>query len=478
MNLPLALDVAIGLLFIYLTLSLLSSEIQELIGTILQWRAEHLKRSVDNLVTDKEFANRLYQSPLLRSLNQQDHGFLAGIFRGVGQLLRQAYDVLSSDPNPFGDQNSGPSYIPAETFAAALLQELQLKTISQKVSEAVVRHLSQEKLALIERMLEALRNSLGDNRLLRDEFDQLADNLEQILDDFASQRLGFSGAVEQAIAQLTYFIDNTEDLLVDNHHCKDIIRRQLPYLKQAIAQTQLEPTLTEILMLVLDLSDDGSLGDYSITPRLFDIVALLKQENPHLFQQIAALPTGLKKSLLALADRVQAGADSLESGVRQMEQEIATWFDNSMARASGVYKRNAKGVAIVIGFAIAAVINVDTIYITTRLAKDTTLRATISQSANELAVQTDAPEDVATDLQAVRVAVEDALDELPLPIGWGEVNVTQQMQGMNPVWGATRRALGWGITAIALSMGAGFWYDVLGKVMHVRNTGRSEGKRD
>ena len=36
MNLPVVFDIAIGLIFIYLILSLLAAEIQELITTILQ----------------------------------------------------------------------------------------------------------------------------------------------------------------------------------------------------------------------------------------------------------------------------------------------------------------------------------------------------------------------------------------------------------------------------------------------------------
>ncbi len=31
--------------------------------------------------------------------------------------------------------------------------------------------------------------------------------------------------------------------------------------------------------------------------------------------------------------------------------------------------------------------------------------------------------------------------------------------------------LGWMVTAIAISMGANFWFDLLGKVINVRNTG-------
>jgi hypothetical protein len=47
MNLPFVLDVAIGLIFVYLILSLLTSEIQELLATLLQWRAAHLKKSIE-----------------------------------------------------------------------------------------------------------------------------------------------------------------------------------------------------------------------------------------------------------------------------------------------------------------------------------------------------------------------------------------------------------------------------------------------
>jgi hypothetical protein len=46
MNFPAMLDVAIGLFFIYLTLCLLASGIQELIATLLEWRAKQLKEAI------------------------------------------------------------------------------------------------------------------------------------------------------------------------------------------------------------------------------------------------------------------------------------------------------------------------------------------------------------------------------------------------------------------------------------------------
>ncbi len=51
MNLPFILNVLISVVFIYLILSLLASEIQELITTLLQWRAKHLKDSIESLIS-------------------------------------------------------------------------------------------------------------------------------------------------------------------------------------------------------------------------------------------------------------------------------------------------------------------------------------------------------------------------------------------------------------------------------------------
>jgi len=108
MNFPAMLDVAIGLFFIYLTLSLLVSGIQELIATVLEWRAKQLKEAIQILLGDneandpsakqaQEIAKELWNHPLIRSLNQRK------IIRG----------------------SVGPSYISSKMFAATLLEILQ-----------------------------------------------------------------------------------------------------------------------------------------------------------------------------------------------------------------------------------------------------------------------------------------------------------------------------------------------------------------
>ena len=108
MNFPAMLDVAIGLFFIYLILSLLVSGIQELIATVLEWRAKQLKEAIQIILGDNEandpsakqaqkIANDLWNHPLIRSLNQRK------ILRG----------------------SVGPSYISSKMFAATLLEIIQ-----------------------------------------------------------------------------------------------------------------------------------------------------------------------------------------------------------------------------------------------------------------------------------------------------------------------------------------------------------------
>lgn len=95
MNIPSTINVAIGLFFIYLLLSLLISEIQEfLASSIFDWRAKNLYRSIQFILGDSA-TELLYQYPLIKSWK---------------------------DYKQHSNKNSvGPSYIPNSTFALALI---------------------------------------------------------------------------------------------------------------------------------------------------------------------------------------------------------------------------------------------------------------------------------------------------------------------------------------------------------------------
>ncbi len=104
MNLPSILDVALGLIFVYLILSLLASEIQELIAALLQWRAKHLRESITNLLQGgekppqteqdevQELVKKIYDDPLIRNINQTAIEGIASVFRSLTWLLSDQYN--------------------------------------------------------------------------------------------------------------------------------------------------------------------------------------------------------------------------------------------------------------------------------------------------------------------------------------------------------------------------------------------------
>ena len=192
-------------------------------------------------------------------------------------------------------------------------------------------------------------------------------------------------------------------------------------------------------------------------------------------------------SLATLASRAEARVQTTGNELQQLQTELEAWFDRGMERAGGVYRRNVKGVGLLIGLAIAFTLNADTFYMFQRLSTDQAIRSSIVQTAEQLEVRgINSPEALAEDLsinelsermegdlRSIGAAVGNILDDYPLPIGRTEAVMTaQQAAEANwPIPLIPLRLIGWLITALALSMGASFWFDLLRKVMSVRASG-------
>ncbi len=183
MTLPLILDITIGLVFIYLILSLLASEIQELITTVLQWRAVHLKKSIEILIAGNvhqseedsiiELVNELYDHPLIKSVNQEAKGFLTVLPRKliwfISNLLvklslsgkKRTNSIFGYTKNSLGktkvEKRSAPSYIPADTFATTLMETLGIPQLVDKLTESRLINFAHQQFNSIQNMLISLR---------------------------------------------------------------------------------------------------------------------------------------------------------------------------------------------------------------------------------------------------------------------------------------------------------------------------------
>jgi hypothetical protein len=150
-------------------------------------------------------------------------------------------------------------------------------------------------------------------------------------------------------------------------------------------------------------------------------------------------------------------------------RSVESWFDDAMERVSGWYRRRVHLVMWVLALAVAVVLNVDTIRIADHLWKDKTVRAAVvARTENPPATETPQVTDIAKSV--------DTLDELKLPIGWSVE--TRPEGGWDWFLTALTKAIGLVLTAAALTLGAPFWFDLLGKVARVRSAGSRPEKAE
>jgi hypothetical protein len=148
-----------------------------------------------------------------------------------------------------------------------------------------------------------------------------------------------------------------------------------------------------------------------------------------------------------------AGAQADVEGARV---HLEAWFDDTMARVSGWYKRKTQIILIVIGIAVVPAINADTIKMGERMWKDDAVRAAVVAQA-----QAKPP---ANDLKGAADQV-DRVAKLGIPMGWRGAAVPHDVLSA---------IAGWTITILAISLGAPFWFDALGRLSRLRSSGKPE----
>ncbi|MDJ0674276.1 MAG: hypothetical protein QNJ36_02555 [Calothrix sp. MO_167.B42] len=518
MNLSFILDVTLGLIFIYLTLSLLASEIQELIATLFQWRAQHLRRAIEILLAGDlqnsqdlrviQLVNQIYANPLVKSLNQEAKGFLPVLPRRFTWGIASAYRSLKAlkTPTPglqaqdtvFGDQKrSGPSYIPAQTFANSLIDTLQVPTLVQKLSESRFAKFKEQKLAEIQNILFQMQEQSADDENMANffnkmyqEFAEMHADFEQILWNFQQDKADLVTSINRMAESLDRYIDSFQADMITNEISTKALRR-LQFLKEdafgdpekAISLGGLQPNVNEVVQSV----DRNS-------PVYQEIKESMQDKDDDRFQAIEdvidRLPPSMAQNLTILAKNAQTKVQKTEEGISLLRHEIENSFNSSMDRASGVYKRNAKGVAILLGIIIATGSNADAFHMVNRLSKDSTIRNTIVNNAGEVLRQNN---QYAQSFQALRTETDNALTNIALPLGWSDANLQQQLQQQQtptlstanlqestssqpqsfPLFKYLGMFFGWVISGIAIAMGAPFWFDLLNKIVNVRNSGKS-----
>lgn len=201
------------------------------------------------------------------------------------------------------------------------------------------------------------------------------------------------------------------------------------------------------------------------------------------------LPASRVRDVL-LSSLTEAGAD-----VDKLRTSIATWFDDSMERLSGAYKRQLKWISMLVGLIVTIAFNADSFTVAITLWNDQDRRASVVAIATKMVHEplSKAPEGV--DDATLHNAIKKTEDTLrSLPIGWNcngnSAGVTVPAdQTHRPLgsWECAKKNLttltlmqvfGWMFTATALTLGAPFWFDLLQKFVNVRGAGGRPKRED
>jgi hypothetical protein len=197
----------------------------------------------------------------------------------------------------------------------------------------------------------------------------------------------------------------------------------------------------------------------------------------------ASLPAGapLGDRLRLAAERLQnehlrravqqaaaRGGDDLE----RVREHFERWYDSAMDRVSGRYKRRAQHWLFWLSIGAALLLNVNTLTIAESLSKNATLRRAVVAQAER---HTDVSPTAADAGRSLR-----EIDRLGLPVGWSRGSIDALLIPMRDETGAITPGRGSGglvqivfgylLTALAVSLGAPFWFDILNRLMVIRST--------
>lgn len=210
----------------------------------------------------------------------------------------------------------------------------------------------------------------------------------------------------------------------------------------------------------------------------------------------------LAKSLIVLLD--DAGND-----IEKFKGNIEAWFDASMERVTGWYKRRTQWIVLLLAVIVAVWMNADTLVIANTLWRDPSIRSALVAQAQQFAeeqrkemekAEAEKPqsgppppperlpyEAAEAEYETAQEKFEESksrLESLAIPLGWREnekesEDRRERLPRNGAEWGRAVRHhfLGWLLTALAISLGAPFWFDMLNKVISIRAAGKKPGEK-
>ena len=456
MNLGAIVEVAIGLIFVWIVLSLTIIQIQEWINVRLDKRARDMEEAIHEMLANPNLKAQFYDHPVIRGLTSKKRKEPSRI---PTWLYR--YPILSGFTKEI---RKLPSYIPSQQFALALFD---------------IAMTSGTESSLIQQGLLKIRDDLENDQKMSRE--QAVITELNLLIEFARSAAATEAGTAFTKRSLAALKTKAEEFSL-----------KYPGLKPLIEATLEEASRRKEEIEDLLKNKEAPRGDDAFTSLRRGVAAL------------SVISPEVNQALNALLLNIEEYVGEKESKLAKARQNVEKWFDDSMDRVSGVYKRYSQWLALIIGLILAAVLNVDSVDLTLYLWREPAVRQALAENARTFELtQADLEANPEEALQNFR----NQFVGLSLPIGWGFTRVEsiafyndqcQLFPGEAQSFGLpiiasnlcitppnsnnqsnlALKVMGILLTALAARQGAPFWFDVLKRVVNLRGTGANPAEKD
>ena len=469
MDLGPIIEVAIGIIFVWIVLSLTTIQIQEWISTRLDKRATDMEASIHEMLANPNLKAQFYDHPVIRGLTAK---------KRKQPSVIPPWDYISPIVRGFAkEKRKLPSYIPAQQFALSLF--------------------------------EIARTAGTESSLIQQ-------GIYKIRDDFERDKKRFKRQPAQDGTQVNNSKPVSDSTIIDSLNILADIARSAAATDAGISVTNIDiKTLKrEVDAFVKRFPDydfeaaiDRAYNEakilHSEIRQVLGKQKSLKDVDPSLAklrEGVAALSVispELNQTMNALLRNAEELAEKKEAQFASAKQNVEKWFDDSMDRVSGAFKRYSQAMALAIGVIVAFSLNVDSVNLTIYLWREPSVRQVLVQNATEFQIP---KEEFAADPEQAMQKFRTQFAGLNLPVGWvfneskGAAIFDSNCQlfpgenqafGIPVFWSGTciappqtnnqtniaLKIFGILITALAARLGAPFWFDVLKRLVNLRGTG-------
>lgn len=402
------LDVAIGLIMVYLLMSLLCSAVREAIESIMKSRASDLERGLRELLHERNETNP-NAIGLVAAI--YDHPLVASLYQGTYSQ--------HTDGKQKGQVKEGvslPSYIPAANFALALM-DVAARGKTTDASSAT----AESKPLTLQNVREGIEN-LGNARVQR----ALLTALDTAQNDLGQAQRNVEAWFNGSMDRVSGWYKRRTQRILFFVGLAVTIALNVNSIAIATALTRSPALRDAVVAQAQQVVSDTLLRKRLARPRPAtpNLPGAAVPSGGAVTDTTAAGPAGG-----AVTDTTVAG----QAGGAAADTTVASAADGS---ATDTTKAGTAGAA----------------------ATDTTSRDTAATTDSMLVAQ--------------RIKLQtQAIHQLGVPIGWsnGILGPVEGRSG-NKTWDGFAVIFGWLLTAFAVMLGAPFWFDVLNKVMVVRST--------